>query len=407
MKILLTALLLLTMTNTIKATQSFNLNHMFPADFENAKTKNLKTLNPPTGIFKLKTSSASALSKGSLISEPIKTLFSFNELILSAGAVLKGGNSISVSAQVKTKSGVWSKWYSFGDFTPDGESLSAGFQEDAMGKVAIDILKLKKSCEYFRYKIELESFGRFKPILKQVAAVYTNTKKTYNEKTALKKSKNFKSLYINIPKLSQMAMQFEYSKDICSPISLSMVMGYYGLKEKPLKTVSAVYDKKQKIYGNWLFNTQYAATKPFYANIKRFNSMSEAEAYISKGAPIIASLTFAPGKLKKAPIKFSNGHLVVIKGFSWNGNVIVNDPAAPTDKTVGIVYNRKEFAAAWLKNKFGTAYIIKPKLPGKAVIGKPYCNVMAKPFSPKTATEFKKNFETQVLAGEKIKILEL
>ncbi len=240
-----------------------------------------------------------------------------------------------------------------------------------------------------------------------MAAVYTNTKKVYNEKAALKKSKNFKSLYVNIPKLSQMAMQFEYSKDICSPISLSMVMNYYGLKEKPLKTVAAVYDKKQKIYGNWLFNTQYAATKPFYANIRRFNSLSEAEEYIAKGLPIIASLTFAPGKLKKSPIKFSKGHLVVIKGFSRNGNVIVNDPAAPTNETVGIVYNRKEFAGAWLKNKFGTAYIINPKLPEGAVIGKPYCNLMAKPFSPKSITDFENNFETQVLAGEKIKIIEL
>ena len=406
MKSAIAILFLITMTNTTHASNSFNLNHIFPADFAGSKIKNLKTINPPNGLFKLETSTISVISKGSLISAPIKTLFPFNELIISAGAIVKNGNSISVSAQVKSKNGQWSKWYSFGDFTGDGESLSASAQEDAMGKVAVDILELKKPCDYFRYKIELESFNRFKPILKQVACVYTNTQKKYNEKSALKKSPKFKSLYINVPKLSQMAMQFKYSKDICSPVSLSMVMNYYGLDEKPLKTVTSVYDKKQEIYGNWLFNTQYAATKPFYARINRFNTMSEAETYISKGIPIIASLTFAPGKLKKAPIKFSNGHLVIIKGFSWKGDVIVNDPAAATDKTVGIVYNRKEFARAWLKNKFGTAYIINPKLPEHAVIGKSYCNVMAKPFLTQTPNEFDENFETQVIAGEKIRILE-
>ena len=395
------------MTNTIHAANSFNLNHIFPADFESAKVKNLKELNPPNGLFKLETSTISNISKGTLISAPIKTIFPFNELIISASAIIKSGNSISVSAQIKTKNGAWSKWYSFGDFTADGESLSLNPQEDALGKVAVDILKLKKPCAYFRYKINLESFNSFRPILKQVSSVYTNTKKTYDEKSALKKSPQFKSLYINVPKLSQMAMQFKYSKDICSPVSLSMVMNYYGLKEKPLKTVAAVYDKKQKIYGNWLFNTQYASTKLFYARIKRFNNMREAENYIANGIPIIASLTFAPGKLKKAPIKFSNGHLVVIKGFTWKGDVIVNDPAAATDKKVGIVYNRKEFARAWLKNKFGTAYILNRRLPSRAVIGKSHCNVMARPVLPKTANEFEKNFETQVISGEKIKILEL
>ncbi|MBU2530516.1 MAG: C40 family peptidase [Elusimicrobia bacterium] len=395
------------MTNITHAGNSFNLNHIFPADFENAKMENLKSLNPPNGLFKLETSTVSNISEGTLISAPMKTLFPFDQLIISAGAILKNGNSISVSAQVKTKDGAWSKWYSFGDFTADGESSSASEQEDALGQVAVDILKLKKPCDYFRYKIELDSFSSRKPILKQVSCVYTNTKKAYDEKAALKKSDKFKTLRLNVPKLSQMAMQFKYSKDICSPVSLSMVMNYHGLDEKPLKTVASVYDKNQKIYGNWLFNIQYAATKPFYARIKRFNYMSEAEAYISRGIPIIASLTFAPGELQKSPIKFSKGHLVIIKGFTWNGDVIVNDPAAANDNSVGKVYNRKEFASAWLKNKFGTAYIINPNLPGQAVIGKSHCNVMAKPFLPENIKEFEKNFETQVIAGEKIKILEL
>ncbi|MCG2725433.1 MAG: NlpC/P60 family protein [Elusimicrobia bacterium] len=395
------------MTNISQAAQSFNLNHIFPADFKNAEVKNLKTMNPPNGVFKLENSTISAISKGILTSAPIKALFPFDELIISAGALLGNGNSISVSAQVKTKNGKWSNWYSFGDFTGDGESLSAGNQEDKIGKVAVDILKLKTPCDYFRYKIRFESFGRFNPVLKQVAAVYTNTKQKYNEKYALKKSAKFKAFSLNVPKLSQMSLPFKYSKALCSPVSLSMVMNYYGLHEKPLKTVSSVYDKAEKIYGNWLFNIQYAATKSFYARIKRFNNLAEAENYIVKGIPVIASLTFAPCELKKSPIKFSKGHLVIIKGFTKVGNVIVNDPAAASNKTVEKIYNRKEFANAWLKNKFGAAYVINPKLPKQAVIGQPYCNVMAKPFLPKTVNEFEKNFETQVIAGEKIKILEL
>ena len=401
------------MKNILQNAHSFNLNHIFPADFENAETENLKTINPPKGVFKLKTSAKSKISKGSLTSAPIKTMFPFDELIISAGALLGSGNSISVSAQVKTRKnrkhclGKWSKWYSFGVFTSNGKSLSGSSQEDKTGKVAVDILKLKNPCDCFRYKIRLKSSGRFNPVLKQVAAVYTNTKKAYNEKSALKKSFDFKTFKLDVPKISQMATRFEHSKDICSPVSLVMAMNYYGLNEKPLKTASSVYDKTEKIYGNWLFNTQYAATKQFYARIKRFNNLNEAENYILKGIPIIASISFTQGKLKKSPIKSSKGHLVIIKGFTKKGDILVNDPSAAEDKTVGKIYDRKEFAEAWLKNKFGSAYIINPKLPGHAVISKPYCNVMAKPFAPKTVNAFEKIFETQVIAGEKIKILEL
>ena len=50
--------------------------------------------------------------------------------------------------------------------------------------------------------------------------------------------------------------------------------------------------------------------------------------------------------------------MVVICGFDAEGNVIVMDPAAKTEKEVRRVYDRKQFASAWIKNKKGLAYAI-------------------------------------------------
>ncbi len=91
---------------------------------------------------------------------------------------------------------------------------------------------------------------------------------------------------------------------------------------------------------------------------EEINSYKELYFYISRNIPVIASITFKNNELKNSPLKKTDGHLVVIKGFDKNGNIIVNDPAAMNEKNVERVYDKKEFFNAWIKNKYGTSYII-------------------------------------------------
>nr|MBA2716200.1 C39 family peptidase [Propionibacteriales bacterium] len=74
----------------------------------------------------------------------------------------------------------------------------------------------------------------------------------------------------------------------------------------------------------------------------------------------VASIGFGPGELDGAPISSTNGHLLVIRGFTQNGDVIVNDPAALVAKTVRRVYDRGQFENAWLDTTGGVAYVIHP-----------------------------------------------
>ena len=80
--------------------------------------------------------------------------------------------------------------------------------------------------------------------------------------------------------------------------------------------------------GNWPFNTAYAANYSLDTFVTRLDSLRDAEAYIRAGIPLVASVAFGRGQLTGAPISSTPGHLLVIRGFTAAGQVIVNDPAA-------------------------------------------------------------------------------
>ena len=58
----------------------------------------------------------------------------------------------------------------------------------------------------------------------------------------------------------------------------------------------------------------------------------------------------------------SNGHLMVVFGFTPAGDVVVNDPAShlvADDNQVRVTYRRNQHEKAWLGGSGGTAYVIR------------------------------------------------
>jgi Peptidase_C39 like family len=99
--------------------------------------------------------------------------------------------------------------------------------------------------------------------------------------------------------------------------------------------------------------------------VTRLRSLREAERFIRRGIPLVASINFGPGELDGAPISSTAGHLLVIRGFTANGRVIANDPAARRNSGVRRVYKRGQFADAWVGGSGGLVYVIRP--PGRAL----------------------------------------
>jgi hypothetical protein len=124
-------------------------------------------------------------------------------------------------------------------------------------------------------------------------------------------------------------------------------------------TARAVYDYHYNGAGNWPFNAAYAASRGLVGDVTALHNLREAEPFIRAQIPLVASVAWESNKLEGA-IKSTNGHLMVIGGFTANGNVIAYDPASDTDALVRHVYDRAQFEQAWIPASGGIVYVIRP-----------------------------------------------
>jgi hypothetical protein len=87
--------------------------------------------------------------------------------------------------------------------------------------------------------------------------------------------------------------------------------------------------------------------------------LREAEPFTKDGIPLVASVVWNSNKLDTAT-KSTNGHLLVIGGFTGNGDVIAYDPASIDDAHVRHVYARGQFERAWIPASGGIVYVVRP-----------------------------------------------
>ncbi|MFD0270251.1 peptidase C39 family protein [Streptomyces sp. NPDC127106] len=163
----------------------------------------------------------------------------------------------------------------------------------------------------------------------------------------------------------------------CSPTSSQMVIEYWGRKPaaKDLEWVDrgysdpqvchaarATYDHAYRGCGNWPFNAAYAATYDGLAGVvTRLRSLTDLEALIRSGIPVITTQSFRSEELTGAGYGTA-GHLMTVVGFTEAGDIVANDPNSPNNPAVRRVYKRREWENVWLRTKRHNAA-------GKAVSG--------------------------------------
>lgn len=165
----------------------------------------------------------------------------------------------------------------------------------------------------------------------------------------------------------------------CSPTSVAMVLAYWGAGPSaddtawvtpPVDAVvdhaaRGVYDHAYRGAGNWPFSAAYASAYGLDAFVTRLRSLAEAEAFLAAGLPLVASVSFGEGELTGAGYGTA-GHLLVIRGFTSDGDVVVNDPAShqqPDNQQVRMVLDRGELERAWVPRSGGLVYVVRP--PGR------------------------------------------
>ncbi len=166
----------------------------------------------------------------------------------------------------------------------------------------------------------------------------------------------------------------------CSPTSTAMVLAYwqqldpsYGPSSSEYDSfvppdpwvdyaAASTYDWNYDGTGNWPFNTAYAGRYGLEGFVTRLRSLNEAERFIAAGIPLVVSVSFKESELTGSGYG-TNGHLMVIRGFTGTGDVIVNDPAShldPSNSSVRTIYDRTEFENVWIPRSGGIAYVIHP-----------------------------------------------
>jgi Peptidase_C39 like family len=338
-------------------------------------------------------------ASGTWTSPKMQLNFPFNELVSSWNASTPDGTWIQVEVQPQIDDGHWAKWYILGRWSSsDGtfHRTSVGGQGDADGYVAIDTF-FAKDHPAIAYRLRATLFRKVGvsagPSLTRLSAIamnLTNQKMTFPSATTMNGTQVDLGDY-GFPKYSQEIHHGDFpqydngGEAWCSPTSTSMVVSYWShvknvnydptpseyqwvLDELGANhndpwvdyTARAVYDYHYNGAGNWPFNAAYAASRGLVGDVTALHSLAEAETFIRDyHIPLVASVAWNSNKLGGA-IKSTNGHLMVIGGFTGSGNVIAYDPASVDDASVRHVYDREQFERAWIPASGGIVYLIRP-----------------------------------------------
>jgi hypothetical protein len=161
---------------------------------------------------------------------------------------------------------------------------------------------------------------------------------------------------IHVPPLSQLGEDPAIAMRVCSPTSVAMVLGYWGLDATTAAVAADAFHPPTDLYGVWPAAIRAAAARGVAGYLLRFPDWTAAAWCLTRGLPIVASIRYAAGELGGAPMDATTGHLVVLTGYE-DGTVLVNDPAAPTPETVPRRYRRHELTRAWLE-RTGVGYVL-------------------------------------------------
>ena len=317
--------------------------------------------------------------------------FGLTELVSSWTADTPAGTWIQVEMHGTTTAGTTTKWYVLGRWTSqmpseasaDIHRTSLGGQGDADGTVAIDTFLAAKGVALTSYQLRVTLYRKHGtsavPTVRSVGAIASALP---DDKSVLAGPLGgAEGITLDVPQYSQEVHRGEYpdfdggGEAWCSPTATEMVVEYWGDKPAASDLSGIPYPDPSVDYaamhtfdwhysgaGNWPFNVGYAGSFGLDGEVVQLRSLTEAEQFIKQGIPLVVSVSFNKNQLDNAGYG-TNGHLMVIRGFTQSGDVIVNDPASrliASDAAVENVFDRQQFADVWLPSSRsgGIAYVI-------------------------------------------------
>lgn len=291
----------------------------------------------------------------------------FNRAVLSAN--LKNPPAERVILQLRVEcGGAWSLWHTMLR-GKDGKWTSQMNKGDAFGKIDIDtfIVYDPKTATAFQVRVLTNiatnsGDANISDFVRSIGVThYLKDKTPRTEGTRMLCGTHMGFIFgreLDVKPRSQTTEDPKIASRICSPTSLAMVIEFFGKKLETAEIAKEVYDSVSDLYGNWSVNVAVAGRHIGEAFAVHCDSLNTIEDEIALGRPVILSHSWKAGELTNAPIPASPGHLIVVIGFTNEGDLIVLDPAAgPGD--VRRVYRRNEIFHTWQNNGSGIVYLFR------------------------------------------------
>ncbi|MEU9886008.1 C39 family peptidase [Sphaerisporangium sp. NPDC051011] len=306
--------------------------------------------------------------------------FPATELVPSWTAAAPKGSWLRVELRARTVTGGLTKWYDMGRWAEGADDIhrtSLPGQGDEDGDVAVDTFVAARPVIAYRLRITLYGAGA-----RVRAAGVMASAPPPRAGVPVSAPGEARGAELDVPPRSQWLHAGHYPEwggggdSWCSPASVTMVLRYWGAGPDPGELAFVdpadpcpavdhaardMYDHSYQGTGNWPFAVAYAGRYGMDGFVTRLRSLAELERFIRAGVPVITSQSFKDRELPGAGYS-TGGHLMVVTGFTPEGDVIANDPAAPSDDTVKRTYPRAAFEHVWLRaaGSGGIVHVIHP-----------------------------------------------
>lgn len=167
------------------------------------------------------------------------------------------------------------------------------------------------------------------------------------------------SIALDVPGLSQMALQDPRGPRLCSPASLTAVVrALTGRAVDPLCLSTQAWDSGSDIFGNWSLNVAAASGElgsEWSCWVERLSGFGALYERLQAKTPVVISVR---GPLVGSAQPYVSGHLMVVRGWDRERQeVLCMDPAFESDAATLVRYPLQDLVTAW-ERRGRVAYVV-------------------------------------------------
>ncbi|MEM7808303.1 MAG: C39 family peptidase [Planctomycetota bacterium] len=273
------------------------------------------------------------------------------EILPSWSVQTPPGTGVRLDLRVRlAETDEWSPWLDMGYWGEVPPPATAESFEG--GDVAVDIIELDRPADAWQIRATLVAYDlSSSPTLQRISVALRGGEPPVDHGTA------DWSGDLDVPFLHQGSAGDLIGGSICSPTSVAMALAHFGIDVDLVTHAAETYDREHGIFGNWNRAVARANELGAEAHLEFFDDWQSLADHLKAGRVVVASIRFKKGEAPSFVMNSTAGHLIVLRGLTPDGDVIVNDGAHATEGERAI-YKKAEMEKAWFKNAGGVGYVI-------------------------------------------------